>query len=269
MKLLLQLKFILFIFIAFVFNSEAAIHEVHSVKEMLPHLDKKTLIVFDLDNTVFECAHSLGTDQWFCHYANQLQSKGLAPTHASEQALALWTEVQQMAQLRLVESETAYLIHSLQRNQYPVIALTTRGEQVAHVTKKWLKELGINMQATAPTTDPFTMQIDGKTVVYSDGILFTAAAHKGQVLWAFLEKADYHPDKIVFINDKLSHLLPVQETAEQNRTAFIGLRYGGADKRVKEFNPEIAEIQLEFYGKILSDEAAEAILQQRKTQAIK
>ena len=70
----------------------------------------------------------------------------------------------------------------------------------------------------------------------------------------------------VFINDKLTHLLPVEETCQERQVPFIGLRYSATDCKVSSFRPEIAQIQLEFYGKILSDEAAEAIWKSRQIQ---
>jgi Protein of unknown function (DUF2608) len=37
---------------------------------------------------------------------------------------------------------------------------------------------------------------------------------------------------------------------------YVGIRYGKADERVKSFDPKIADVQLEHFHKILSDEEA-------------
>lgn len=42
------------------------------------------------------------------------------------------------------------------------------------------------------------------------------------------------------------------------------VRYGAADKHVKVFDPKIAEIELEYMGKIIPDATAKAILKSKR-----
>ena len=65
---------------------------------------------------------------------------------------------------------------------------------------------------------------------------------------------------MLFINDKASHLKEVERACEQAKIPFIGLRYGFLDEKVKRFSHEIAAIQWEHFGKLLSDEETATIL---------
>lgn len=237
----------------------AVIVEIATIQDVNQHVDQGTLVVFDIDNTLMECSQTLGSDQWFCAQISHLEKEGWNHQQALVHVLDIWTKIQQQTGLRLVEAHAAQVVHNLQQAGYPVIALTTRSMNVAEATKKNLYASGIDLRPTAPIKENVILEHDEEKTEYQEGILFTNNGHKGKALWAYLQQAGINPRKIVFINDKHSHLLPVEEIANLKGVEFIGLRYGGADARVRSFRKEIADIQHEFYGKILTDEAAEAI----------
>jgi hypothetical protein len=243
----------------------ATILEIATIQDVVQHVEEGTLVVFDIDNTLLECSQSLGSDQWFCSQLQALKEQGWKHQQALDHVLAIWTDIQHRTALRPVEAHTAKVVNSLQQAGYPLIALTTRSSNVAEATKKNLYASGIDLRQTAPLKETATLIHDGEETLYQEGILFTNNGHKGKALWAFLQRAQINPRKIVFINDKHSHLLPVEEISQLYGIEFVGLRYGGADARVKNFRREIADIQLEFYGKILTDEAAEAIWLSRQS----
>ena len=98
---------------------------------------------------------------------------------------------------------------------------------------------------------------------FDSEIRFRALASAGNIKkgLAYLKKLDKMPKQIVMIDDKMSHVKNIAETLEPLGISFIGIRYGGADEKVKAFNPKIAEIQLEHFQKILSDEQALHLMQ--------
>lgn len=248
---------------------DATILEIATIQDVTQHVDEGTFIVFDIDNTLLECDQTLGSDQWFCFQIQALKEQGWESQQALDHVLAIWTDIQYRTALRPVEAHTAKVVRSLQQAGYPLIALTTRSKTVAEVTKKQLYDAGIDLRQTAPLKENTLIMHDGKEMVYQEGILFTDNGHKGKALWTYLQHAQHEPKKIVFINDKYSHLLPVKEIAQLYGLDFVGLRYSGADARVRNFRKEIADIQYEFYGKILTDEAAEAIWLSRQASSVK
>ncbi|WP_068471198.1 DUF2608 domain-containing protein [Candidatus Protochlamydia phocaeensis] len=251
-------------------NLQADIIETNSVKDLVSHVEEGTLVVFDIDNTLLECNQMFGSHEWFCYQMQALKERGLDSHQALAKVLPLYTDIQPHTSFRLVEAEVVEIIRSLQRAGYPVMALTSRDELVSEATKRHLYAHGIDMRLTAPLKESAVLEHEGETTHYQEGVLFTGnaqgGAHKGKALWALLEKTPNLPRKIVFINDTFSHLLPVEEVAAQKKIAFIGLRYGVTDIKVQQFRQEIADIQKEFYKKILTDEAAEAILRDRQAK---
>lgn len=258
----------LFIFYFFVFHLifplQGKIIEAHSIKDLSQYLQKDTLIVFDIDNTLLECRQTFGSDQWFGNQIQHHQTQGSDYQTALNQALKHWVDIQHQTHLQLIELQAPEFIKELQQLGYPVMALTTRGEEVASVTLEQLNAVNICMTVTAPYKEQAQLKHEKGESLCKEGVLFTAGGHKGYALAAYLKKAHYVPKRIVFINDKHSHLLPVEEMAEKENIEFIGLRYSQTDQKVQNYRKEIADIQQEFYQKILSDEAAEAIWQSRQ-----
>ena len=97
-------------------------------------------------------------------------------------------------------------------------------------------------------------------VLYRGGILFTAGTHKGNALSKFLFSIKMHPKAVTFINDKYTHLIPIEEVCDLHAVPFVGLRYGYLDQVVEKIDKEVADVQWAHFGHILTDEAAKRIL---------
>jgi hypothetical protein len=95
-------------------------------------------------------------------------------------------------------------------------------------------------------------------VLFRTGILFTAGSHKGKTLFKLLDQLNTVPQKIVFVNDKKSHLRAIEETAEERGIPFIGLRYAYSDARKAAYQHEVADYQFRHssFARLLSDEEA-------------
>jgi len=77
-------------------------------------------------------------------------------------------------------------------------------------------------------------------------------------LFSLFEKLEYTPKRILFINDKLSHLLSIEETAKERGIEFVGLRYAYSDVRKAAFDEKIAHYQFTYstFVHLLSDDEA-------------
>ncbi len=104
--------------------------------------------------------------------------------------------------------------------------------------------------------------MNGHGVLFRNGILFTGGSPKGPAVATLLQLLKLRPKKIVFINDKKTHLEDVAGTIEKLQIPFVGLRYSFSDKRVASFNPDLAEIQFHHspVSRLLSDAEAELLL---------
>ena len=240
----------------------AEIYETYNMDELYGHLKPGMLVVFDIDNTLIEPVQELGSNQWFENRIKEYLSYGYSSHDALQTALKEWTAIQSITVVKLVEPGIDGIVKDLQEKGYKVMGLTTRGLSLSTRTVEQLESVGVDLRPTAPTQEEvFFMNERG--VLFRGGALFTAATHKGEALRKLLEAADHRPDSIMFINDKYSHLVPVEEFCTQAGIPYCGLRYGYTDEKVKNFRKQIAEVQFYHFGHILSDDAAERILHER------
>lgn len=234
----------------------AKIVEIYHMQALENHLSDDCLIVFDIDNTIMEPTQELGTDQWFRHRIQRYIALGLDSDHALEKALAEWESVQHLTEVKLVEPKTSQIIQDLQKKNYTIMGLTTRGLSLATRTAQQLSELSVDLSKTCFTKKEISFD-NTRTNLLRKGILFTAGTHKGDSFFKLMEKAQMTPKKIIFINDKATHLQEIADSAEKKNIEFVGLRYGYLDAKVKGFRPELADFQFQKFGLILTDSEAE------------
>ena len=248
-----------FIFLMIPLFLRAQIIEIMNLQEVYQYLDSQTLVVLDIDNTLIEPVQELGSNQWFENRIKEYISYGMDKGDALEKALREWTAIQSITKVKTVEPETTRIVKDLQEKGHTVIGLTTRGLGISTCTVQQLESVKIDLTTTSPTNEELFF-MNERGVLFRGGILFTAATHKGLALKKFLETIGFQPGSVLFINDKRSHLMPVEQVCNEDQIPFKGLRYGYLDEKVKNFRKQIAEVQFYFFGHILSDEAAFRIL---------
>jgi len=199
------------------------------------HLTENVLIVLDIDNTLVESVEELGSDQWTWERIKQLKSLGASGDEALEQTMREWREIHLTIPVKTPEDNAAALIRELQEKGYPIIALTTRGPEDATVTLRELRIVGIDLNHTSIAKHDLEIELK-KPALYKNGILFISLFNKkGVALKTFLQKLNYQPQKIIFVDDKLSHIQDVAEACTVLDINYIGIRYGACDQRVKSF----------------------------------
>jgi len=229
---------------------KAVIFDSCKTTDILPYITENTVIIFDLDDTVFRMPSMLGNDAWFQHHVDLKRTKGLTYNESTQDVLLTYLLLQYFSELELIDEKTTELITDLQRQQLPVMALTTRCLALAEHTKKELHRLGVHFSFSCPWPHDIDLGITHASK-YTDGIIFGANNHKGKLLNQFFEKTDFWPKKVIFLNDKLSNLKPVEEQMEKIGIEFVGLRYAAEDDRKKQFDAQVAESLLYEYKKKL------------------
>jgi hypothetical protein len=258
------MRFLMFLFVLCTNSLFGYIQEAKTFSEICQFAQPDTLILLDIDNTLICSKQALGGDTWFYTLYEQLKKDPSAGVDARDKALMLWFQLQEILEVKPVEESTPKVIKDLQSKKIPMMALTTRGGPVVWSTLRQLQSCDIDLTITRPFHSNFIIEEMPKAN-FRDGILFSDNQHKGKVLLAFLKQCKISPSRILFINDKLSHLKEVEESVEKAGIAFIGLRYSFLDESVAHFRSDLADIQLKYYGKILDDEAAEILLKAQKT----
>lgn len=240
-------------------STHAEIVEIQEMKEILPQIDQDTLVVFDLDNTIMEPKQALGSEQWFSSLIQKNMSSGMSYDEAVSDALPTYLHVHMLSQMQAVEPQTPELIKNLQDRKIRVIGLTARSLPLVKRTHEQLQSIGVDMAKTSPMQASAEFRID-YPAHFKDGVCFSGNNNKGKALAKLLSVMRLSPKKIVFVDDKRSHVEHVSQVFENTSISLIGFRYGGTDEKVRTFDPRIAEIQLRFLEQIISNEAAKAIV---------
>ncbi|PWU16514.1 MAG: hypothetical protein C5B45_00300 [Chlamydiae bacterium] len=252
------MKILFFSIALFICSSiDAKIIEINYFNESIPYLTQDTLFILDIDDTLLVPKQMLGSDMWFEDRIKQ--QKG---SEAFEKTLNEWEGIRHFTQMQIVEPGTQKTIEDLQKKKHIIIGLSTQSLTLSKVTFHQLISNQIDLRVTAPQEN-YYFQNENKGVLYVNGILFTSGTSKGKALFQLLEKTKQRFKRIVFMNDKGSHLADIEKEAEKNHVEFFGLRYGYSDFRKKSFDSRIANIQLYRSGftQILSDEEAKALVQ--------
>ncbi|MCB9253279.1 MAG: DUF2608 domain-containing protein [Bdellovibrionaceae bacterium] len=239
--------------------SLAAVHRTDVMLEPVGAIDGDSLLVVDLDNTVFESAQMLGSAQWFEYLLGTLKKNGLSAREAYQQALHQWVQIQNATEVRPVEASTPNFLRGLQTMGIRVMALSARPPEVARRTFEQLANVGVDFTRPSVFAKDLPMAFKRADALYTQGVLFADRLDKGGVLAAFFDRIQYRPKRVVYVDDQLQNVESVARAMKKIGVVFEGYRYGAADIRVKTFDPEVAELQMRYYGKILSDDAATQI----------
>jgi len=256
------MKKIFLLLCAFSASLYAEIIELNHFKDIRSHLTGDTVVILDIDDTLLIPVQMLGCDEWF---TARLQNSTL------EKALAEWEAIRHITEMEIVEQGTAEEVRALQGDGYTVLGLTTQGIALATRTSQQLKTCGINLRQNAPGEGDLFLSIMKHGVLYRNGILFTSGQHKGEAFFALCDAINLTPKRIVFVNDKASHLENIEETAIERNIPFVGLRYAYSDARKAAYDPEIAELQFKnsSFDRILSDREAQYLLNTKEFAASK
>jgi hypothetical protein len=241
--------------------AKAEIIETKNFHEIYQYIDDETLVVLDIDDTLLVPNQMLGCDEWFINRIKDYKTAGKSFEDALDTTLFEWEGLRSITKMQLVEETIDTIIKDLQSKNIMMMCLTTQRFALAPRTVYQLTQHNINIEKTAPCDKNLYFEMDKLGVLYFDGILFTNGTHKGKTFFEFCNQSNIRPKKIVFVNDKSSHLKEIEDSCAAQGIPFIGLRYGYSDFRKKAFDYETAKIQSQFLNLdgILSDATAEEL----------
>lgn len=252
--------------------SFARIVEINRMSEILPEIDLRTVVVFDLDNTVIEAKQMLGSDMWYEHlsekYTNEALAEGLDPEKAKgvaiPKAVAGWMPYQMVTEVNAVEDSTPQLIRDLQARGLTTIGLTARPFDLAESSARQLESVNVDFRKGGALPKKMKGFDNRKGIGWHHGVIFVGLGNdKGEVLRQFLKANGVAHRKVVFVDDKVKNVQAVDNAYKTSEVPCVALRYGAADPKVRAFDARVAEIQRELFGKILSDESAMRVLDGR------
>ena len=233
--------------------------DIQSTSEILPYITEDSLVVFDIGETLLTTKQSVGDDYWLCDSLKRYQEEGLSFEEARAKALPEYMKLQNMSQVKAVESLTSALVHKLQCRGIKVIGLTSRRAELAYTTLRQLRSIGIDLDRNPVKIKNLNIS-SYLPVNYVEGVIFAQNNHKGEILFDMVKFSNYPLKKVIFIDDKMKYIKQVEEMCRAHDIEYVGFRYGANDSAHEAYSSEIAQIQRKYFDEILSNEAAEKIL---------
>lgn len=218
-----------------------------NIADIKKHVNKKSLVIFDLDNTVFlSIKEDVLWDQKLVLLIKYIVEK--FPTNKKnviKACIKLGSNAQIVIDVKPVEDSVIDIIQDLQKQGIAVMSVTARPQEDMKRTFEQLEfeqctNLGndrkIDFSVTAPQSSIKKIQKMNQpadeAVYYEKGILFCSYNDKGCALKEILKDGGCY-EKIIIIDDKEKNVLDMQKCAQELDIDFVGIRYAFLDEKVK------------------------------------
>lgn len=239
MKLLKKLGFItLFLII----QLQAKIIETDKLSDVYKYVDKDSIVLFDIDETLARTPNYAGSSVWVNYRIKKLQKKGLSFQEALDDILYIFFTVHNVINM-LPVSNSPQVVKNLQKKGAYVMGLTSRSIPIMERTIEQLNNLGIDLSKSSVFDKSLDLVGKYKGKLYK-AVIFTGSNNKGKMLFIFFDKIGYIPKKIIFVDDKLKNVQDVEKEAAKRGIEYIGIRFSKLDGWKNKFDPTVAKKQL-------------------------
>lgn len=223
-------------------DKHSQIYTIKSMQEIEKYIDVDTLVLFDLDHTIFESEnYGYGHANWFYDEVEKGKAIGKNEKAVIFTLFPHWLVSQKEMQVKPVEKLTPDLIKKLQQKGFMVMGLTARQVPLVDLTLNQLK--GIHVDFSYKKLPDVTLHGFQAPTEMKDGVIFTSEYNnKGEILKAYLDKQGVFPKKIVFVDDSRRHLETVTEIYSD--IPVTGLHY-----------PLVAEYKKKYWNSTVARDA--------------
>lgn len=253
--------------ILFLYRNNGIVQDFSFLEKELSALDKNTLVIFDVDNTLLTRTDP-GERGYMVQRANAKTILSLYNKNAELYRLldkktrdCLWSSYLNSDSLMLIDPQAPIIIKKLQEQGVKVIALTNAltGKlcyipSLVDARIAELQQNGIDFDTPFPSFSQidFTQyNFDGRHPVYKQGILLTSlACSKGELLKTFFKTVSWKPTRVIMFDDEEGNILSVKKALQELAIPFQGFVYAGAERHLPAFfDPQLAEFQLQYLMK--------------------
>lgn len=233
-----------------------AIESFNDIQSELDRADKDTLVIFDVDDVLITyndmvlrpCGAHFRPASW----------KDIDPKEIPYLISIMLNE----GKIILIDPSAPKLANKLKSRGVKTIALTaarTGKFGVIENAEDWrlkiLKQFNLDFSKSFPKNNMIYfndgIKKENNYSLFKDGILFLGdeKSTKGALLVQFLDKIQWKPKKVIFIDDKMSYLSSVEMALNEAEIPFQGYQYKGAEKLPGKLNEQTAEVQFIYLRK--------------------
>lgn len=239
----------------------ASVEEIDTFDKILPEIDPQTLVLLDLDETLIETPIMLGGKAWR-KYAKQIIEKCRSEKEAEEIHDKLTYFLAKRVAYIPVEESTPKHIKTLQAQGAHIFGFTARGRchwyDLEAADGQSLAFLHLKQAGYDFSQDEETPHFKHHWS-YADGVFFAYPIEsKGELVLDLFENTTCRPNKVIFVDDKLTHVMDVDKALDKLHIPAKCYFYAYIDLH-RFFDPMVAHIQLQklvFENLLLSDEEA-------------
>lgn len=233
--------------------------ETNDISQILKLVDKQTIVIFDIDHTIFRSKTLFGSPEWAETLIKQEMSKGTSRQMSSKKVYPLWMKAQKFCDLVLLDNKFIKILQDVKKRAYGFIALTSRQPMAAEITTWQLHKFGIDFGRSS-LSPLFFISSQQYPALYREGILFAHDFNrKGEVFFHWMEQIRAQINRknaikrVVFIDDKIKNLQSMAAAAQHLGLEFIGVRYSAGDAFKRKIDPMLVEKEREILSNNLSD----------------
>lgn len=210
------------------------IEHIPNIRGILSGISYDSVIVWDLDNTILQSRHELGSDQWYGALLGIAQAQ-LGPKFCLEVLNTTYNQVQSLVDVQKIEHDTIKLIDYFNRIGISQWLVTARNTGLYETTQRQLEKCNIRFIA--------------------ERMLFCNGQNKGHCLEMTFARCHYRPAHIVVIDDKQYNVQSLREAAIRMNIRFNGFVYQFLNDKVQSFDVRHAHFQLALVTHLLTGTA--------------
>lgn len=263
--LVLLIALIFFGFVFFFLNNEPK-SEVLISDRMSTFIDavdrihinrNKKLIIFDLDDTIFQSSLILGTPTWYYNMANFLRQKGAAESEAFTVVGDIDRIIQENVDVVPVEQTTLSAIKNWQNLGVVVAAITSRPASFQEVTDHHLKHIGLSF--TAKVFKCIEEEWKSSSSRFKNGVIYAGAQQSKdevfQEFYALATECGLHVQLLGQADDQHRYISKIAKFAKKKGINYIGIIYDGALARTEfnifEANQQLRDLEIKLNRPII------------------
>lgn len=208
--------------------------------------NKKILVLLDVDDTLITRDGGLGSSHWYDCEKSRFIERGYTEKEADNITLTLfgYTKIHSYTKFRLTHTFVPTLIETLKQRGIACLGLTANPFLLGNTNNKIFEILGFTFNGHHFPSELYFL-VGERIVGFQHGIIMSNQNSKGESLEKFLEITQYHPDEIIFADDKLSKVIEVKALAEKMGIDFVGIRFSGMDTDIQKIDLDKAAQQLD------------------------
>ncbi len=252
---------------------EPQLYEGEDITGILDFIDKNTLVVFDIDDTLFRAKTAFGSSEWGSRLIKAEMAKGSSFQESVRKIMPLWFKAQKFNVLTLVDERIPKLLTEIRKQSLGCIAFTTRQPSALEITRWQLDKFGISFGKGTVAELKYGPSFRHPTL-YQEGVLFTHDFNESAAVFQdWVQQVaeqlgrSKQIKKVVFIDDSFKHIRLMRDAVDALEIAFVGLRYSATDDYKKTYNSDLAAKEKDILMQNVSDTEIHLLLEEAGSYA--